>query len=402
MNKKKILVPIVAVAFVAIVVGCLYGAGVFSPSGEESSSAEPSKKRKVVNMNINGEIKEIDFSSTVVDSGMDLDAVKYIVENNVPQGEKKPKNAYYDKGFNLIPEKKGDIVDNDKLAGDILTQLAGNDSASINLDDYYKEAKITTESKEIKKIGKAINRYEDMRITYKFGKQKEVLDWTKLKKHVKYKKKKAKLVIDKKWPEQFVKHLAKKYNTFGKTRKFKTTKDGVKKIHGGILGWWIDEPATVTKLNKLLRKGKSKTVEPVYKNQAVKHGKDDIGDTYVEVSISRQHCWFYKKGKLKMQSNVVSGLDTPARRTTKGAHRIYAMQRERYLGTMAVQGYHTLVHYWMPFNWDGQGLHDATWRGRFGGNIYRYSGSHGCVNLPYSFARELYSKVKVGTPVIVY
>ena len=55
----------------------------------------------------------------------------------------------------------------------------------------------------------------------------------------------------------------------------------------------------------------------------------------------------------------------------------------------------------MPFN-KGIGLHDASWRKTFGGQIYMTSGSHGCVNLPSSFAANLYSQVTVNTPVVVY
>ena len=37
-----------------------------------------------------------------------------------------------------------------------------------------------------------------------------------------------------------------------------------------------------------------------------------------------------------------------------------------------------------------------------GGSIYRGSGSHGCVNCPYSTAATLYKYVDAGFPVIVY
>ena len=55
----------------------------------------------------------------------------------------------------------------------------------------------------------------------------------------------------------------------------------------------------------------------------------------------------------------------------------------------------------MPFN-GGIGLHDASWRNKFGGEIYVNSGSHGCVNLPTSSAAAIYSHVSSGTPVILY
>ncbi|MBQ7718263.1 MAG: L,D-transpeptidase, partial [Clostridia bacterium] len=65
------------------------------------------------------------------------------------------------------------------------------------------------------------------------------------------------------------------------------------------------------------------------------------------------------------------------------------------------QGYESPVSYWMPFN-GGIGLHDATWRGAFGGSIYRGGGSHGCVNLPFGVAQQLYGVISEGDPVVVY
>ena len=63
--------------------------------------------------------------------------------------------------------------------------------------------------------------------------------------------------------------------------------------------------------------------------------------------------------------------------------------------------YESPVDFWMPFN-GGIGFHDASWRGEFGGAIYKTNGSHGCVNLPPSKAAALYELVYKGMPVICY
>jgi len=55
----------------------------------------------------------------------------------------------------------------------------------------------------------------------------------------------------------------------------------------------------------------------------------------------------------------------------------------------------------MPFNGD-IGLHDATWRSRFGASIYKRDGSHGCVNLPLSAAKTIFEHVEAGFPVLCY
>ena len=62
--------------------------------------------------------------------------------------------------------------------------------------------------------------------------------------------------------------------------------------------------------------------------------------------------------------------------------------------------YASPVDYWMPFN-GGEGLHDASWRSNFGGDIYHNSGSHGCVNLPVDVADDVYDMLSVGDRVFV-
>lgn len=61
----------------------------------------------------------------------------------------------------------------------------------------------------------------------------------------------------------------------------------------------------------------------------------------------------------------------------------------------------TPVQYWMAV--DGHiGIHDATWRNEFEGQIYQTNGSHGCINTPLEIMAELYDKVQLGTPVVMF
>ena len=88
-------------------------------------------------------------------------------------------------------------------------------------------------------------------------------------------------------------------------------------------------------------------------------------------------------------------LDTPTR---SGLFKIYAKQVDRYL---TGEDYNTYVNYWMPFD-GGIGLHDASWRKKFGGDIYLTDGSHGCVNIPKDITDDIFEKVSVGTKVLVH
>lgn len=346
--------------------------------------------------------KEKDFEVKPTNSVVDEEALRSLLEKKMPKETKKTRDAYLNDDFQLVEEVFGDQVNMDELIFDIKDGVTTGQKLEYNLKDYFTKPKFTKESENIVKAVNDVKAYSEMNIVYKFGDETEEITWDKLKKYLEYNPDTAVLTFKTKWINKFVRSMGQKYNTYGKTRKFKSTKDGKVTIKGGIMGWWINEDATVKQLKKLLKKKKSKTLEPIYRNTAAVHGDDDIGDTYVEVSIARQHLWFYKDGKLKLESDVVTGKPTKERRTTVGVHHIYGKQKNRYLGTIAVQGYRSFVNYWMPFNWDGQGLHDATWKNKFGGSIYKTNGSHGCVNLPYSFAGKLYDQAYIGLPVVVY
>lgn len=122
------------------------------------------------------------------------------------------------------------------------------------------------------------------------------------------------------------------------------------------------------------------------------------GDSYVEVDIEEQHLYVYIDGELALDSDIVTGDVSRHRETPKGTFYIEYKQRDRVLHGA---DYDTLVHYWMHF-YNHCGFHDAYWRGSFGGQIYVYGGSHGCVNMPSQKAKEMYDLVSADMPVFVY
>ena len=50
----------------------------------------------------------------------------------------------------------------------------------------------------------------------------------------------------------------------------------------------------------------------------------------------------------------------------------------------------------------GYGMHDASWRTEFGGDIYLENGSHGCINLPPEAAPLIYDAMDIGDAIIIY
>ena len=153
-------------------------------------------------------------------------------------------------------------------------------------------------------------------------------------------------------------------------------------------GWYKGKKRVSKKANYTIIKGSSFTYVAKFKKKPPA--------PYIKVSISKQKLWYYKYGKLQYTSYVVTGQkyshDTPT-----GIFKIRGKAREIYL---IGPDYKSFVNYWMPIYGD-IGLHDATWRWSFGGDIYTYNGSHGCINLPMSVAKKIYKKAQVGTRVIV-
>ena len=138
--------------------------------------------------------------------------------------------------------------------------------------------------------------------------------------------------------------------------------------------------------------------EPTYKQKAWKQGKDDIGATYIEVDMGEQMMYYYKDGVLQLETPIVTGNTSLRRGTPSGVNYVYLKQTNRILRG---PGYASHVDFWMPVK-GGIGIHDAAWRSKYGGEIYKTNGSHGCINTPRDAMEQLFDMAEVGTPVVMF
>ena len=332
--------------------------------------------------------KDYDLISFKPDYILNEDKVREIVkEHNKKATTAKDASYVFTDRYKIVPEEKGTKINADAfikgLKHDLYLYhyLNGN----MKLDKYYKEPKITT--KQMKKIVDKANTYLSWKAEYTNGKS--------------YKANAKNISIEGmqvKVDETFLSDIAtfvyNDYTEIGKAKKFITNEGKEITVSGGTWGKEVSKTKETEALKNAFYKGenlKNRTPEYAYKY-------DKIGKTYIEVSIEKQHCWVYKDGKMIMDTDVVTGTqgshDTP-----KGIYHILERKDGKYL---TGANYRTWVNRWMRLTWSGVGLHDAYWRGSFGKEIYKYKGSHGCVNLPKSFAYALYDKTYIGMPVIVY
>ena len=326
-----------------------------------------------------------------------IDTLCFFKSENI----RKPKNAYLsdytENGYQIVPEDKGTMLVREKINNaveDAVNCLA--ESVDLDENGCYAEAEITSDDKELQKECDKRNRLVGTTITYKFGDDVEILNGSVIKDWLVIDG--GTVDIDPDLAREYVDSLARKYDTWGKKREFKTTGNEMITITEGAYGWWMNRADETQELIEQIKNGQSGERTPVYRAQATQYGDDDIGDTYVEIDLTSQHLWVYYDGELVEDTDFVSGNVSNGNYTPVG---IYAITYKERNATLRGENYASKVSYWMPFN-GNVGMHDASWRNSFGNDIYLTNGSHGCVNLPVKDAEVIFGYVKQGDPVIVY
>lgn len=306
--------------------------------------------------------------------------------------------------FTIIPEVRGNNVYPEKVAEAVRAAVTAG-SSEVNLEESgcYYEVQITSDNAQLAELRDTMNRCREMSITYTFGENSEVLDAAAICSWITGTQDGV-IMVNRDQALAYVQSLAAKYDTAGTTRTFRTA-SGRDVSVSGPYGWKIDQNAETDALIGMIRTGESQSREPQYASAAVDHTAQEWGNTYVEVDLTGQHVYMTKDGAVVWDAPCVTGNSAKNYDTPAGIYSLTYKERDRVLrGAKRADGsyeYESPVSYWMPFN-GGIGLHDANWRGSFGGSIYKNNGSHGCVNLPPAKVKALYDMVYKGMPVICY
>ncbi len=138
----------------------------------------------------------------------------------------------------------------------------------------------------------------------------------------------------------------------------------------------------------------------------------NLPDKAITISLKEQVVRAYEHGTIVFHTLATTG--RPGLETDPGSFKVYAKNSPWTMHSPWPKG----SVYWYPdskvkmvmwFN-GGDGIHDAYWRAYYGPgtNLPHYdpfgenTGTHGCVNVPYSSEVWLWNWTPIGTPVIVY
>ena len=314
--------------------------------------------------------------------------------------------AYNGEEYALKAADYGTTLDTAKATETIVATVDGaQDVVDLDATGCYIDPLVTEASDELNAKVDYYNKYLRFAINYTFDEKVDTLDanvaedWLIVNDD-------GTSELDQDKLEQWVSDFAKRHDTVGNTRTFIAADGEEHTVEGGTYGWKIDQDEEVDAINEAYEGHLLETRDPIYTQTADRWGVRDWGDTYIEVSLTDQHTWAVQDGEVVFESDVVTGLPTPKRETPEGVYYIsqksspYVMRGEP--NATGNPSYITPCSYWMRVTNSGVGFHDATWQPYFGGSRYLSGGSHGCINMPYSGAQELYSIIEVGWPVIIY
>ena len=308
-----------------------------------------------------------------------------------------PVNAYitYSEGeYKIIEEDKGSKVIYDKLYSQVLSSIE-NFNYILNLDEEkcYEEPQYTSESKAVVEAKKLVDKYMKSKITYKTADNEIIIDDALINKWINIDDD-FNVNINEEAIKDYIDTLGESYDNIGNTRTFTRWSGEVIKVSTSPGIYYIDRDSVANDIIDSIKGGKEINKELVFKTP---NATDEyVINTFVEIDLTNQTIVYYKNGNIITQGNIVTGNVSAGHATPPGVFKLDWKTKDTVLRG---DGYASPVSFWMPFN-GGIGLHDASWRSVFGGTIYKTNGSHGCVNLPYNVAKDIYYNIEEKTTII--
>lgn len=305
-------------------------------------------------------------------------------------------------GYYVTEAEMGNQLDVTQIQ-EIIVDGIQNGAESVEINQAYVEPTVENDDEKISTIMEQIETATNTQINLTIADQTVTIPQEEIEKWI-YFDANNEIVYDQNLIYEYLGTLNDQYATYDKVRQFQSTLEGVVTVEPGTLGWSIDRETETQNIAADLYAGEDVTRQPaIAGSNYISTDPNDIGNSYVEVSVDAQTMWVYKDGQVVVETPIVTG--QVGTDTVPGAYSVWDKEENS-----ALTGYNPRtgadyvqpVDYWIPFDDTGQGIHDANWQGEFGGNVYQVSGSLGCINTPPGVMGQVFAAVELGMPVIVH
>lgn len=285
--------------------------------------------------------------------------------------------------YQVIPEIYGTQLDLEKAKELIETALKRRDDR-VSLETCYKNPSILKEDVELNNACDALNRMQQVIITYDFGDRSEYIDGSVLEQWG------AGYPLKRSLVKKYVEKLAEKYDTCGNRRKFITYDNREIEISGGTYGWKIDVEKETDVLYELILTGTVTVRQPVYSHTALKRERNDIGFSYLEIDTTAAKIVLYIDGTPVLEDRIVLFQNLPV-----GCNVLEAKRKAESHRKFCLQASQDIQLYGLAPDKEASlkiGLSD--------GSILS-GGEPACI-LSESSASFLYQTIPDGCPIIIY
>ena len=321
-----------------------------------------------------------------------------------------PKDAYVaeiDGIYQIVDAVDGNSVDTDKVTS-VISEALDSEVFSVDIydNDCYLKASVYSDDETLIEQMNTMNATEGREINLCFGDGWETIDQATLLTLIDIGEDGSYTVNDDALAKWFDSKTS-SHNTDGSMASISSGESEVSYdiSPSDLQGFTLDRDATIAKLKKTILAGGSSNIYCTWDipDSTVSSLNSSLGGTYILISIEKQHMWMFVGGSLFIETDVVTGRDNALNRTSTGMFSVWSKARNIHLvGTLGNDTWDSPVQYWMAITHKGVGIHDASWKSVYGGTIYKYAGSHGCINTPLSVVSQMYANAPTGTPVLVY
>lgn len=272
---------------------------------------------------------------------------------------------------------------------------------TIKLEEAYDQPTELTEGEAIQEQLTQLERMKNTSITLEFAGNRVTIPQELIESWI-YIDEEAQLQVDAESVDSYIVSLNEEYSGLLNPWTFTSTYQGEVQVQPGTYGWYIDRYEEAPIIIQNIHDGAQITREPVVYGSSYGMGSD-IGGDYVEVDIAYQMMFIYKNYELVLETPIVSGII--GAETVPGAYQVWNMEADTELvgyNTITEKDYIQPVSFWIAFDDQAQGIHDAGWQSSFGGNAYETSGSLGCINTPPGIMGQVFELVEYGMPVMIF